>query len=449
MIEEPNLDESQAPTQQQVVPAPQAAPQPAPVQPGLDTAPAGPAPAAPANGAVKPTPREGGIKPMLDFFRDPERLQAAALIAAKAQRPDMLEWLKRGHEAQKENTGEALAKLAAGDKQGAIDMFNASGDMQAESIEDGSKKGTYKVNMKGGASREIDPHAELVSLLTPPKMVEHFDRQEVSDVRAQHYDQMSRARAETTAATRDRDNLKAQNDLLRIQNTAALQESQIARNNSQSGWFDERSRGGGGGRGRGNAGLDEDGNPIPKPLTEQQYSTRISAAAAAAGRKPDPITGKEGTPDPNDVLRVKSMAQALRNNPNYKGASPEELVDAAHEVIATARDKATASVEQDIKEAKKNKAHFYTSDAAAVEDRYGKPEKVWRNEEIKKRTDAAVKAATSPGSASVAGAAQPAPAQPAAAQQPAPFAEGARIRSKKDGKMYVVKNGVPVLDAQQ
>lgn len=37
-------------------------------------------------------------------------------------------------------------------------------------------------------------------------------------------------------------------------------------------------------------------------------------------------------------------------------------------------------------------------------------------------------------------------AQPVAAPNASPYKEGQRIRSKKDGKTYIVRNGVPVLE---
>ncbi len=161
------------------------------VLPGLST-PAAPvaaqAQAQPGVSDVRADPqaaKNDHFKRTLNFFRDPERLKAAALAAASARRPDMLQWLKRGYEAQKENTGEALAKVISGDTQGALEIFNANGDMMAKSIEPGSKKGLYKITMQDGRAQEIDPEKELLTLVTPPQMLQHLRNEEANAIRLQ------------------------------------------------------------------------------------------------------------------------------------------------------------------------------------------------------------------------------------------------------------------------
>src|SRR4051812_24491393 len=109
------LDYNESPqVQQQPAEAPQA---------GLAAAPAAaPAPAPAAAPADQPQPEkpvyqsDNPMTAALSFFRDPARLKLAAMAAAEAQRPDLMQWIQRGFEAQKENAIDAVGALAVGDK---------------------------------------------------------------------------------------------------------------------------------------------------------------------------------------------------------------------------------------------------------------------------------------------------------------------------------------------
>ena len=117
---------------------------------------------------------------MLSVFQDPQAMMHIGEIAMKYQQPQWLDYLKQGYLAQKENAGSAVMRLLAGDKQGALEAFNASGQHKASAINDVGD-GTYDIVATGPDgqqyTRRLDPKKAMLQFLSPPQYIAHQDRE--------------------------------------------------------------------------------------------------------------------------------------------------------------------------------------------------------------------------------------------------------------------------------
>jgi hypothetical protein len=204
-----------------------------------------------------------------------------------------------------------------------------------------------------------------------------------------------------------------------------------------------------------------------KPMTADQAARAIAKESDNAFRDSD--TGK--VKDPESALAVKSIAAKLREK--SKGQlDPVEAVADAKAILEDAKAKANEVVDATVKEAK-GKSGFstssgYTTESSAIKAATGGlSEKEYRAKAVK---DAITRATAALGNATAApraaGTAQTAdgsaakvtpastnttvgmPSSPPPNVPPAPHKEGTRLRGK-DGRNYVVVNGLPQLDTAQ
>lgn len=300
-------------------------------------------PTTPQQVAQGTAPREDPLKSALNFFRDPKRLGLAAAAAAAARRPDMIHWLKRGYEAQKENAGEALVRLSGGDKAGAAEIFNLNGDMKVDSIEDGSKPGTYIIKMAGGASREVDPKRELMSLLTPPQYFQQTNREDLLAQREEFNKRMNQLGLDRLAMQRDVADAKLGQRQAEFESKAsdrdamrARTEAQIAHLNAQTALAGARAANVGSGGGNGETKY----NP-------QTFSRMLRDEAEKAFSVTDPITNKTKNADPTGTLIVKSMAESINRDQRMSPAEAVSLAKREYERMrASAEERADADVER-------------------------------------------------------------------------------------------------------
>lgn len=109
-----------------------------------------------------PTPSQAQQK-----FSDPKFLQAVAELAAQHNQPQVMQWLERAHIAAKEGAFEAAGKLMAGDVQGAVDLWNQTGQFRDVTAVNRNKDGSYAISRKDGSSVTIDPVNEYKRFLSP------------------------------------------------------------------------------------------------------------------------------------------------------------------------------------------------------------------------------------------------------------------------------------------
>lgn len=125
-------------------------------------------------------PPERYTKGMLSALKNPEALIEMGRLAVEYQQPGWLDFLKRGHEVQRENAGDAMLALVRKDIPGALQLFNASGQHKADSIDDNGD-GTFNVNVRGADGkpyvRKVNPEQDLATFLTPPKFLEQQNRE--------------------------------------------------------------------------------------------------------------------------------------------------------------------------------------------------------------------------------------------------------------------------------
>ncbi|HQR20137.1 MAG TPA: hypothetical protein PKV98_04685 [Burkholderiaceae bacterium] len=394
--------------------APGAAPAAPPV-PGLEDAPTAPRPQ-----PVKPTVvGDNVLQNALSFFRDPDRLKLAAMAAAEAQRPDLLQWIKQGYEAQKENGIDALAALSVGNKAKALQLFNASGDMKATSIEEGPTKGVHTVVFADGTRRDVNALQELKQFLTPPQRFADERANELLDFKKEHDQQIA-----DLARERATDRATYQDKLLDIKRTQVEQAGElgaakIALAGAQAGLANARA---------GNVGAEKSPKP-PKP------SDIRAAVESAAERVLDPKTGKE-TFDREEALQLKTRVERIIKNDPSIGLN--EAVTQAKQLQADAYEAAGKGVDAEIKDLKDKKSWYEFGDP--VKKAKGMTEQEYRVAETKKRANAALAAPRGDDTGTVA---SPPPSVPKA-----PHPDGTKLRGK-DGRNYTVVNGLPQLDAVQ
>lgn len=112
----------------------------------------------------------GGLPPPAQaqqMFSDPAFLQGMAMIAAKHQRPEAMQWLERAHIAAKEGAFDAVGKLMAGDVQGAVQAWNQTGQFRDVINVNRNLDGTYAINRKDGSTFTLDPVKEYKRMLSP------------------------------------------------------------------------------------------------------------------------------------------------------------------------------------------------------------------------------------------------------------------------------------------
>ena len=370
---------------------------------------------------------EPGLGAALNFFRDPERLRAAALAAAAAQKPEVMAWLKRGYEAQRENYGEALAKVISGDRQGAINIFNANGDMKAVGIEDGKEKGFYKITLADGTSREINPEKELLTLVTPPQMLQHMRNEEALRVREDLGNKMIESRNTATEARAEAERARAGQRDADHARRLAESEARIANLHAQTAnTLSMRDR--------------RDATPIndpnaPKPISRDQFTKGVRQAVSDTAEV-DPITNKKKPGDPSVGIRLKVLAETLWEKDHT--LTPAEAVDLAQQAYEEAVARATEKVDKEIAGAKKAVEVKATSPSSwgnlfSGPDLKGKKEPDYRKERVKEETERELKAMT--------GGKAPA-AKDAPAKLPPTNAKGWKLHTDKNGnRAYVSPDG--------
>lgn len=362
----------------------------------------------------------------LNFFRDPKRLAAAAAAAAAAQRPDMLAWLKRGHEAQKENSGEALARLIANDKQGAIAAFNANGEDKADSIEGGSKPGLFKIRFANGLSREIDPRKELMTLLTPPQMETALNKEDQNAIKLELGRQLVDSRNQATQYRADAEAAKLGQRASEFDAKAADRAAQQAHLTALTALANARA---------GHVGSGGSGSGEVK-YSPQRFSNQLRLEANDLFSVVDPISKKQSIENPEGASIVRSLAESFAKQARMDGdsLSPAEAVRMGKDEYDRMRAAAETRAEQDVTNAKKSAEVSLTSPSTwtniTSSPNYGKSktENEFRQKRVNEYIDEQLKTRSR---------AEPTKEAPK-------FQEGQRLVNKKDGKTYVVKNGVPV-----
>lgn len=120
------------------------------------------------------------------LFGDPKFMDDMAKIAAKhGKAQEMIPWLERSYKAQKEGTVDALKLFASGNDDAALEAFNKTGKMRAESYQ---RNDDGTVTVKGeGQEITFNPKTALESFLDPAKYLDmqrdkrKDDRQEQKD----------------------------------------------------------------------------------------------------------------------------------------------------------------------------------------------------------------------------------------------------------------------------
>lgn len=311
--------------------------------PGLDAAvPPGAAPAQPlpnaVNTAVSPTDQSAQDPEthMMQFFRDPARLTAAAALAAEYGRPDVMKWLERGHQAQQENTMEALQNLMAGNKQGAIDNFNMAGKFKATAIADGKDPGTYDVTLHDGSTRTIDPRKEYMSLLSPPQLAMN-----------EYRDQMVAARQDANDSRRDAANARSEATVSAAE-TRSRSNADIAqaRLDAAKGLNDAKTTQALASAALSNRRADNVGSKAEKPA---KFNLNVvQAQSRAAATTPDPVTGKPMV-DVGHARIIFNLAQRARDDD--PSLSESDAVSIAAQKADDLRGGATSQAEKDADQA--------------------------------------------------------------------------------------------------
>lgn len=119
---------------------------------------------APAPEITAPAPKD--LKE-LDVFRDPNKLASAAQIFLSHGDDMGLQWLQHVHTALRENAGEAIQHLQAGNGEEAVKAFNKSGMFQNAKSATDNGDGTWNLTTSNGQTQTIDPSKEAAALMSP------------------------------------------------------------------------------------------------------------------------------------------------------------------------------------------------------------------------------------------------------------------------------------------
>lgn len=116
-----------------------------------------------------------------DPMRDPAFLRNAAMTAFATHSTDGLKYLAAMHEAYQENGIDGSRALLRGDTDGAIKLFNQSGqvrDLQSLSANPADKDGnvTYTWKRADGSTGVIDPKASLMSMMSPAQYADYVQK---------------------------------------------------------------------------------------------------------------------------------------------------------------------------------------------------------------------------------------------------------------------------------
>jgi hypothetical protein len=396
----------------------------APIEPGLG-APAAAPPVAPAAAPAQqqaPPLTNDPTANALNFWRDPQRLALAAASAAATQDPDLMKWIARGHAAAQENTGEALAKLVAGDTAGAIAAFNANGTQKAVRIDPGSGKGTYKITMADGSARDIDPKKELTSLLVPSEIQKAWDREDVTATRAQ--------------GIKDTLDERYRGEVLRSQDRRAHDKDLEALREAQAKLAEARAA-------QAQAKADNTGGaPAEKPITSKEIEKKVmDAASQVKDLRVRTKYGKEESYEPKALAQIKSLAGSIiLAEPTIPSSV---AVQRAEAMFAESRSKAEASAVKEADAVEKEQSRKWNSPSTWSgnidygKDVSGKP--LTREQFIAKRTDEESRVV-----APAASGKQTAVVSPKSGAAPSGgYPDGTKLKDKA-GKQYIVKNGIPV-----
>jgi len=431
------------------------------------TAPAAPAPAPGLNSVEQyqkdMPPEQKQIESAISFWNDPERIKLAAMAAAEGQRPDLLAWIKRGYEAQQENTIDALGALVAGNTERSLQLFNATGQRKATAIEPGKDAGMHVIKFADGTSREINAEKEFFSFLTPPQQ----------DARQRGQESIA-ARTEAANARREVDITRIQSgrevaDARTAQRAAefdakaAEREARIALMHAQAARSDR-------------AGQPKDTDAVD--LSEKAQSARVRDITREVNslREYDAASKTEvGEYDHAARMQIKAVAVAIA----ARGVRADDAFAQAKAQYDEHKGKVGTTIDEEVKGIRskgaksanpltwanspdfgehKNEAGYRT---AREKELMGGLRDVAREEAPKTtkqgqspagapRNDATKRPTSSPGATPKAVPDNPAPMATTTKQGQSPtsaakprYPDGTRLR--KNGQEYVVKNGQPVL----
>ncbi len=436
-----------------------------------------PALTGPADTRVRATARDDspnffGLGPqdytrtMMSAFQDPEMLIKMGEIALKYQQPQWLDYLKRGHEVQKENAGTAVMKLIGGDKDGALQAFNASGQHKATGIGDNGD-GTYTINMTGPdgqpIARRMDPKKEMLSFLTPPQFIAHQDREGKLNVQQAGLESRERGlNAQMEARERMLTERLRSAELNAAEREATRRELNAIKDQAAANIYDLRTRG---------LEVTSQNNELRGKLLEAQTALanartgKVDAETAAGPKRnwgqinneisreadktdysqvPDGMgLGKTRT-DAGKAAQIRSIAQRLaRQNPDFAD-SPADAVFAAAQKMKEIDAMVTSQVETEATQVKagepglfdkSNKKDYYGKDGAKNIEEW----KAKRTEYLRKQALGGMGLGTNDAAKVTNGRTASGPISTAKA----PYPEGTQLKGP-DGKTYVVKGGVPV-----
>lgn len=153
------------------------------------------------------TPREmlafGASTP--GVMNDPKTLEQIVGIYAKAGRgQEAMKWAQAVDAAHKENIFPALVALSKGDAASARERFNAGGKIKLADGEDAltpldPKAGTWRAKLADGTTKDFNPDAMLMSLLSPKdyfamteKQADNKRADKTADAQAKYYESKSK-----------------------------------------------------------------------------------------------------------------------------------------------------------------------------------------------------------------------------------------------------------------
>lgn len=124
----------------------------------------------------------------LDVFRNPEALSEIAQAYLKNGSSTGLQWLNHVHSALKENAGEAIQNLIAGNGDAAVKAFNKSGMYQDAKSAVDNGDGTWTLTRENGQSIVVDPQKAAAALLSPAEYTKQQSAVALAAAQSRHLD---------------------------------------------------------------------------------------------------------------------------------------------------------------------------------------------------------------------------------------------------------------------
>lgn len=288
---------------------------------------AGGAPAGPEAAKLTPEQRVSfGLHRNAGLMRNPQFLNAAAGLFMKAGMPEGVKWLEHAHGAAKENAIEMSQALLSGDPAGALKIYNAGGQEQAQNIEplmgeDGKPTGKYKVTLADGSGLDLDPKALYRSMLSPSEFFKSLREEEESAARVDNY----KANAEYLRGR----NPTAEN-VAGIRSDATVKSAETRADATVTA---AEIRGAGRGRGRG-TGKPED---RAKWMEGLDKALPMTAAVDADGLPLKDDMGKPLAPVVDKTLApgIRNLARLNDEKLEYVGVSPQEAAETFGDIVST------------------------------------------------------------------------------------------------------------------